>query len=111
MTVISLDCRQSKKSIDAIDGDDGDELNYRPKSSNLYRVSGIGQKRKWSSCVLIREITWNAVHDGMQVQLFQVAVRTVAQLVRDGGATLPERACHAPDLSARTVSRARGTTS
>ena len=80
-------------------------------SSNLYRVSGIGQKRKWSSCVLIREITWNAVHDGMRVQLFQVAVRTVAKLVRDGGATLPERACHAPDLSARTVSRARGTTS
>ena len=32
-----------------------------------------------------REMTWNDVHDGIRVQLFQVAVRTVAQLVRDGG--------------------------
>ena len=35
LTVISLGCRQSKKSIDAIDGDDGDELNYRPERKQV----------------------------------------------------------------------------
>ena len=36
----------------------------------MYRVSGIGQNGNGVPA-LIREMTWNAVHDGMRVQLFQ----------------------------------------